>query len=57
MDLKIVDGVIKRIRPTPSKDRNSKTETNVNYINICGFKYLKNLFLANNNVGGDYYAR
>lgn len=49
MRLKIVDGVKNRITPTPSKNRNSKTETSVNYINICFLKYL------NNCIGGDCF--
>ena len=54
MNLKIVDGVKKRITPTPSKKTNSTTETSVNYINICFLKYLKGCFKSNR-VGGGYF--
>lgn len=52
MNLKIVDGVKKRT--TPSKNRNSTTETIVNYINICFLKYLKGWFNSNA-IGGGYF--
>ena len=54
MKLKIVDGVKKRITETPSKKLNSTTETSVNYINICFFKYLKGLIKSDAASGGFY---
>lgn len=54
MNLKIVDGVKKRITPTPSKNTNSTTETSVNYINICFLKYLKGCINSNAVSGGFY---
>ena len=54
MNLKIVDGVKKRITPTPSKNRN-RTETSVNYTNICFFKYLNDLISEKNIVGGGLF--
>lgn len=56
MNAEIFDGVKKRITPTPSSKGNSKTETSVNYINICVFKYLNNWIKADN-IGGGYHAR
>lgn len=52
MILKIVDGVKKRITATPSKNRNSTTETSVNYISICFLKYLNDWIIANTVGGG-----
>ena len=52
MNLKIVDGVKKRIAPTPSKKTTKRTETSVNYINICFLKYLNDLINANAVGGG-----
>lgn len=54
MNLKIVDGVKNRITPTPSKKTNNRTETSVNYINICFLKYL-NCWIKSNAVGGGYF--
>ena len=54
MNLIMVDGVKNRIRATPSKKTNDKTETSINYINICFFKYL-NCLIKSNVVGGDYH--
>ena len=51
MNLKIVDGVKKRTTATPSKNRNSTTETSINYNNICFLKYLNDL-INSNAVGG-----
>ena len=50
MNLKIVDGVKKRIAPTPSKKTTKRTETSV--INICFLKYLNDLINANAVGGG-----
>ena len=52
MILKIVDGVKKRITATPSKKTNNRTETSVNYINICLLKYLNDCIIANAVGGG-----
>lgn len=52
MNLNIVDGVKNRITPTPSKKTNNKTETSINYYNICFLKYLKDWIMANNIGGG-----
>ena len=52
MKLKIVDGVKKRITATPSKKTNNRTETSVNYINICLLKYLNDCIIANTVGGG-----
>ena len=54
MNLKIVDGLKKRTTPTPSKNRNSTTETSVNCINICFLKYLKGWFNSNA-IGGGFF--
>ena len=54
MNLKVFDGVKNRIKATPSKNRNSKTETSVNYINICFLKYLKGCINSNAVSGGFY---
>ena len=51
MVLKMVDGAKKRMMSTPSKDRNSTTETSVNYYNICFLNYL-NDWIKSNSVGG-----
>ena len=55
MNYKTVDGVKKRITPTPSKKLNNKTETSIiNYINICFLKYL-NDWIKSNAVGGGFF--
>ncbi len=54
MNLKIVDGVKKRIHRNTIKELNSTTETSVNYINICFFKYLKGLIKSDAASGGFY---
>lgn len=54
MNLKVFDGVKNRIKATPSKNRNSTTETSVNYINICFFKYLKGWIKSDAASGGFY---
>lgn len=46
-----VDGVKKRITPTPSKKTNNTTETSISNYNICFLNYI-NCFINANNIGG-----